>query len=175
MGLDIMAYKNVKFIDAVEGIETVEEYAVIDVNGIKYQEDQFYQLYLDPHFPKQSENLKEYMLLDDDQHSDYSFRAGSYGHYNVWRRNLAKIAGYHEEGIECDEAAWNCDFGPFLELIYFSDCEGAINSKVSAKLLSDFKLYEEQASKEGEYFYEKYKCFMEAFEIASENGVVIFG
>lgn len=173
MGLDIGAYKEVKFIDVKEVNE--EECYVIDVHCVKYEDDQWYQLYLNPHFPLQSKGLQEFMLIEDDKWSDYSFRAGSYGNYNVWRRNLAKIAGYQEDGIECDEAAWKCSFGPFIELIYFSDCEGVINSEVSKKLLGDFELYEEQAKKEDEWFYEKYSHFKEAFKIASEKGLVVFG
>jgi hypothetical protein len=77
--------------------------------------------------------------------------------------------------MECDEAAWQCEFGPFIELIHFSDCEGVINSKISKKLLADFELYEEQAKKEDEWFYKIYQNFKEAFEIAgNKNGVVIF-
>ena len=176
MGLDISVFKDVKFIEGGELIDTQDEYSVVDINGVKYEEEQFYHIYLNTHFPIQSEGFSEFILLDEnDKWRDYGFRAGSYGGYNQWRRNLAKIAGYQEDGMECDEAAWQCEFGPFIELIHFSDCEGAINSKISKKLLADFELYEEQAKKEDEWFYKIYQNFKEAFEIAgNKNGVVIF-
>ena len=48
MGLDISVLKNVKFIDVAEIIDTEDEYCVVDINGVKYDEDHFRQIYLNP-------------------------------------------------------------------------------------------------------------------------------
>jgi hypothetical protein len=81
---------------------------------------------------------------------------------------------------------------PFYELIDFSDCEGAIGAKVSAKLLRDFKQNREKIHKkmvsdpasrdisalgagwDVAHFFAVYDDFTQAFEIASDRGVLIF-
>lgn len=95
--------------------------------------------------------------------NSFEFRAGSYSGYNRWRSNLEKFKG--------DVA--------FQELIDFADNEGVIGGVLSKKLFNDFKRYYDEAKRyseeiKDEWFIEKYKDWMKAFEYASDNGAVDF-
>ena len=123
-----------------------------------------------------------------------SFRAGSYSGYSNWRRTLSKMIGWEIEDLwlhvgtlvqrnenlndvlnESDELKVDI---PFVELLNFSDCEGFIGPKTSAKLHADFLEWDEKAKVsdpfKGGYFYETYKEWTEAFKVASDGGCVIF-
>ena len=123
-----------------------------------------------------------------------SFRAGSYSGYSNWRRTLSKMIGWEIEDLwlhvgtlvqrnenlndvlnESDELKVDI---PFVELLNFSDCEGFIGPKTSAKLYLDFLEWNEKAKVsdpfKGGYFYETYKEWTKAFEVASDGGCVIF-
>ena len=123
-----------------------------------------------------------------------SFRAGSYSGYSNWRRTLSKMIGWKIEDLwrhvetlvqrnknlndvlsESDEIKVDI---PFVELLNFSDCEGFIGPKTSAKLYLDFLEWDEKAKVsdpfKGGYFYETYKEWTEAFKVASDGGCVIF-
>lgn len=112
------------------------------------------------------------------------FRAGSYGGYNKWREQLAKLAGYpavrHESHYEPPEdlyaaGAWDAKEGPFWELINFSDCEGVIGPKTSAKLAKDFAEFQAQADAHpDDWFRDLYTTWRRAFELASDDGAVGF-
>ena len=122
-----------------------------------------------------------------------SFRAGSYSGYGSWRRTLAKMIGWEIEdlwrNVETlvqrnenlnDVLNENDRFSvdiPFVELLHFSDCDGFIGPKTSAKLHSDFLEWDENAKNfdsQNSYFYEKYQEWTEAFKVASDGGCVIF-
>lgn len=123
-----------------------------------------------------------------------SFRAGSYSGYSNWRRTLSKMIGWEIEDLwqhvgtlvqrnenlndvlnESDELKVDI---PFVELLNFSDCEGFIGPKTSAKLYLDFLEWNEKAKVsdpfKGGYFYETYQEWTEAFKVASDGGCVIF-
>ena len=113
------------------------------------------------------------------------FRAGSYSGYNRWRDELAKLAGYKavwhkapydKTGEESHAAgAWEAAEGPFWELINFSDCEGFIGPKTSAKLALDFAEFQPKADAvEDPWFRDLYARWREAFEVASNGGAVDF-
>ena len=113
-----------------------------------------------------------------------SFKAGSYGTYNGWRADLAQMAmGIRPEEVWVDEESFAGR--PFVELIHFSDCEGAIGPEISAKLAKDFADYEEKAKEwskghfadwpdEGEIWIYKYENWKRAFELAAQGGFVMF-
>ena len=121
---------------------------------------------------------------------DY-FRAGSYSGYSGWRRMLASLIGWKIEDLwirvetlvhrnesindvldENDNSKVNI---PFVEMLHFSDCEGFIGPKTSAKLHADFLEWDEKAKNfEDSYFYELYEKWTKAFEVASDGGCVIF-
>lgn len=112
------------------------------------------------------------------------FAAGSYGGYNAWRDQLAQLAGYprvrHLAGYKPPEdlyaaGAWEATEGPFWELINFSDCEGFIGPKTSAKLARDFAEFQAKAdAHEDEWFRRKYAEWRKAFELAANDGAVDF-
>ncbi|KFB11047.1 hypothetical protein [Nitratireductor basaltis] len=178
MGLDILAYSAIEKIDCVFN----EDGEPIDSETREPLDcDCYIQLYVNNSFPGRADEIENkgvYSFRDS-----VGFRAGSYGGYNNWRDDLAKIAGwplgeYEQYGerrashcIEC----WNGANGPFSELINFSDCEGVIGASVSQKLASDFKEYQTMADAHPDaYFREKYAEWRRAFELASDSGCVKF-
>ena len=121
----------------------------------------------------------------------YGFRAGSYSGYGEWRDDLAQAANYGS----ADNIWQNPESvigRPFVELINFSDAEGIIGPVMSEKLYMDFVEQEENIMKkvdewylkfdpEKEYdgdtvkwFRSKYNDWKQAFNIARNNGAVIF-
>lgn len=109
----------------------------------------------------------------------HSFRAGSYSGYNYFRNTLAKgILGVS------DEMLWNNHEEyidkPMYEIINFSDCEGCIGPMVSKKLHKDFVdnrvKYLNYISEIGDpkYYERVYDDFTKGFELASNEGIVIF-
>ena len=113
-----------------------------------------------------------------------SFGPGSYGTYNGWRANLAQSI----LGIDPQEIWMACESfvdKPFVELICFSDCEGAIGSDTSAKLAKDFSDHAEKARQWAEEYFAGwkdeidwwvyvYESFQRAFEVAAQGGFVMF-
>ena len=98
--------------------------------------------------------------------SEQHFRAGSYSGYNWWRANLRRLA---------------VGGNTFGELINFSDCEGFIGPKTSAKLAKDFADWAERAEafaatlgEESGYWLARYREWRRAFEAAARGGVVKF-
>lgn len=109
----------------------------------------------------------------------YGFRAGSYGGYNAWRSELARLIG------TTDEEIWrNPQPGPFVELIHFSDCEGFMGPQTSKKLAADFDAWEERAAKhvpgsgwgaaDAKWFIDAYRRWSKAFHLAADGGAVQF-
>lgn len=104
----------------------------------------------------------------------HSFRAGSYSGYNIWRNQLAelmlKVPAEHiwENADEYKDK-------PFYYLINFSDCEGVIGSDIAEILYNDFVNYEHILKDiNDEYFVSKYHEWTEAFNIAKNDGCVVF-
>jgi hypothetical protein len=120
-------------------------------------------------FPGRCDDIAEGYYTSAGEEVD--FRAGSYSSYNHWRNELAKLAGY-----ESASAVWSkIAVGPFIELIDFSDCEGAIGTAVSAKLAKDFAEHQPKADAHpDERFRELYATWRKAFELASDAGAVQF-
>jgi len=178
MGLDISYFSKIEIDENFKSGVTTPEYYDYDV------------IYINPQpFDYQLCSLKVDSLYKLTENSEYDgFRAGSYGWYNTWRNNLAKLAGY-----ETAENVWR-DFNreirriklktiennnlekikPFYELIFFSDCEGVIGPEICKKLYEDFVNFEDKAKKQDEYFYELYLKWKEAFRVASGSGLVSF-
>lgn len=106
----------------------------------------------------------------------FSFRAGSYSGYNEWRSWLCRtFLGVSPDTVWNNEEKYKDK--PFFELINFSDCEGAIGPKTSAKLAKDFKENARalvKADIPGMWFVNQYSKWQHAFEMASDDGFVIF-
>lgn len=178
MGLDIGYYSNVCLSDKDD--ENYDDYAAITYNATCFE----YQL----------GSLKINQRYDLTEKSEYdSFRAGSYSGYNWWREQLSIMAGYESANEVWENNNLNTRylklneingeenvFGPFVELINFSDCEGVIGPEISKKLYKDFVDFDEKAKeykmdKDYEnYFYTKYCEWKEAFRVASDGGLVHF-
>lgn len=170
MGLDITYYSKLKKIDCV-----------FDADGEPIGITDYFQPYINPDFPGRADDIENKAVYSY-QECD-GFRAGSYSGYNAWREELAKLAGYPEIETEDygikrkrhDAGAWKAGGGPFWELIHFSDCEGTIGAKVSAKLADDFAKFQPQADAHPEeWFRSKYAEWFQAFNVASDAGAVSF-
>lgn len=183
MGLDITAYGKLTKIDVVfdadgEPIDPVTRECV----------DYDLHAYLNPDFPGRADDIEDRAVYRAE--GSMGFRAGSYGGYNCWREDLAKLAGYpaipvdrHGSGntqMRHDGGAFDASCGPFWEAICFSDCEGVMGSAVSAKLAKDFSEWDERAKQYGEslsqqnWFYAKYQEWRKAYEMAADGGAVEF-
>lgn len=157
MGLDITAYKKLK---VVENPQVDEDGDLVNWEtewtpgeSMKWSEK---------HFPGRGEGIiadSTYTYEDS-----FGFRAGSYSSYGYWRDKL--------EEFKENEA--------FQELIDFADNEGVIGPVVSKKLLEDFKQHEKEAEEfsktfdDGGWFIQQYKMWMEAFEMAADDGAIDF-
>jgi len=176
MGLDIVAYSNIKKERKIEDED--DEYENYDITI--YSNSSFvYQLgslNVNTHYSKTKNSKVQ------------SFRIGSYSTYNGWRNDLSIMAGYISAESVWDDFKDNLRYyklkeiinekvimKPFYEIIFFSDCDGVIGPEISKKLYDDFLLFDETAKKENEYFYRIYSIFKDAFKIASDNGLVLFG
>lgn len=168
MGLDISAHSKIKKVE-----QELTEDELFDGDYI--------MIYNHPDFADRASTLEDGSVYEGTSEY-YSFRAGSYSGYGDWREKLAKLAGYpltEQESMSLhsrsfSESAWTATSGPFWELIYFSDCEGILDSKTCLKLLEDFKEYERYALLEDLSFYNKYQEWMEALEIGANDGLVRF-
>ena len=191
MGLDISAVSELLPVDVPEEIEIwSDEY-------YDWESEKGYQLwrpYTRPHFPKQGEGLPESDMVEAEGEESYSFRAGSYSGYGEWRNDLALAAGYEggAEGVwnRIDSEGYTGE--PFEELINFSDADGVIGPVASEKLYNDFIKYEkdimdtidwwylkmtpekEYGGDDKKWFKIKYDDWKQAFNVARNNGMVIF-
>jgi hypothetical protein len=162
MGLDITAHKN---LIAPQDCEEVRDAA----GDLKWDAG-WHEVCLNNSFPSRGDGLQDGQVYKSED--SFGFRAGSYGGYNSWRDQLAKLAGYSNA-----QQCWATPekSGPFYELINFSDCEGVIGPDTSKKLAEDFATFERMAGlHEDEWFRSKYQDWKKAFEFASENGCVDF-
>lgn len=160
MGLDITCYRQLT--------KAIGNEAFNDTGELKYG-DGWEQLFHNWHFPGRADDIQDgcaYRSMDSGE-----FRAGSYGGYNLWREQLAKLAGYEKAA-----RVWDGATGPFCELIHFSDCEGTIGTAVSAKLAKDFAEFQAAADAHAdEKFRRLYAEWRRAFEVAADGGAVQFG
>ena len=160
MGLNIKAYGRLKLIP----YEEVE----FGSYGLP-SDDRVRSFFSNPDYPYHIEDIDpEAFYLCRDK---FEFRAGSYAGYNNFRNELAKLAGY-DDSLD----VWNNKYqGPFVELINFSDCAGTIGFKIASKLLHDFKDFEGHAKLNVDpFFYESYRNWMRACEMASKAGAISF-
>lgn len=101
-----------------------------------------------------------------DESRSMKFRAGSYGSYSEWRDDLQR---QFNPGIVADM--------PFYELIHFAGNEGCIGPEAARDLLEDFRTHFERympPAEDRDWFLDKYKSWMKAFEAAADGGLVEF-
>lgn len=111
----------------------------------------------------------------------FSFRAGAYSSFGQFRSRLCSLA-LDTDILDVWDDVDSYVGKPFIELINFSDCEGFIGPKTSAKLAKDFNELESKGtlkfSEDAEdqaYYMSIYYKFRNAFaQAGEENGVVLF-
>lgn len=176
MGLDVTAYRKIAKVDAVfdqhgDPIDPITRETIDD--GV--------QLYVNSDFPGRAGDIESGAVYRAE--SALHVAAGSYGYYNGWRDELAKLAGWPQGSYEqygktwpsYAASAWDADSGPFYELICFSDCEGTLGPVVCAKLAGDFAEHQDKAdAHKNERFRAKYAEWRAAFELAADGGAMKF-
>lgn len=177
MGLDITAYRDIEKIDCVfDG-----DGEPINPSSREPLNTDYFQIYVNPDFSERADGLDHKAVYKYAEEMD--FRAGSYSGYNHWREQLAELAGWPKVETERwgqkllrhDAATYDAKGGPFWELIRFSDCEGTIGPKTSAKLAKDFADHQGKADAHPDiYFRNVYNNFRAGFEMAAQNGAVDF-
>ena len=160
MGLDISYYPHAKLAQDAE----------LDESGFPVDYDRYIVPTIISDFAAQADDIQEKPYEFDIEKSG-GFAAGSYGGYNWWRNELAKMAGHASA-----EAAWekNDLEEPFGPLINFADNEGTIGPKTSAELAKDFADHQAKADEIGGVFAERYRDWRIAFEAVADNGFVAF-
>lgn len=169
MGLDVTAYRGLKRdenpkLDS-DGWPEEPSRVLLHTSSIAFAEE---------NWPGRAEGIEAGVHEFADS---YGFRAGSYGGYNRWRSDLARLSGF-----ATIEEAWSSTIEfPFRELINFADNEGIIGPVVSAKLAKDFAENEKKAEAfaatfgaNGGWWLLKYREWRNAFEMAADNGAVDF-
>lgn len=171
MGLDLYAISNLKPVGTLG--EWLEEHPgeypedldhfVMPKSSYEHQEQTF---------PGRADGIEPDMVYEFDPYGAEDFSMGSYGTYNGFRRTVAQFAS--------DSGA----YGQFEPVCNFSDCDGEIGAAVAGELADTFAQsrdgYESFLEKEGadreqiDYLLMYYDNMTEAFQIARDNGVVIF-
>jgi len=156
MGLAVRVYKNIK--------QTNNE-----------EEYDFEAFVIDDNWKYKIKNLEEGKLYEGDcvdRTISYPYSA-----HNRFRETLLKLIGRDDlltsEG-KVDWANLPSDI-PFYELIDFADNEGCLDWEVSEKLYKDFKDWETKADEfYSDFQIDKYKEWLNVFELGKDRGVVVF-
>jgi hypothetical protein len=103
-----------------------------------------------------------------------SFPAGSYSSYNAFRDWLSQtMLGVPAATVWDNTDAY--EHAPFFELIHFADNEGIIGPGPAKRLAAAFIDFDEKAQAEGgDFFYESYANWTQAFKLAADDGLVEF-
>ena len=172
MGLDISVYSKVGKKIATTNDEELEELR---------DSSKFIYVYVNKFYYNQHGDKETGIYEITPKTKHISFRAGSYSGYGERRKQLSRFA----LNVEAKEI-WNnpnkFKGKPFVEMINFSDCEGVIDTKICAKLYNDFKNNKESIMAKAkelnefdfDWFKRWYEDFEKGFELASDDGVLIF-
>lgn len=101
----------------------------------------------------------------------FDFNAGPYRGYGEWRRDLKRQFNPDEDPD-----------GPFYELLWFADNEGCIGPVAARELLEDFRQHADQYDPRtlpndpdfANWAYRRYADWTRAFNLAANNGIVVF-
>ncbi len=167
MGLDISVFKNIKL------EEPGPDVLKIWVPG----ERRFFKAFVaDPFSLYKISNLETNRYYSGEHNATEV--CYSYAYHSSFRNHLKEISR-NKNGVLEDQIYDNPS--PFFELIYFSDCEGCLDWEISSKLYNDFLAYKEEAEKyfiklfgNNSNFFKIYLSWLNVFEIAKDNGVVLF-
>jgi hypothetical protein len=180
MGLDIHAASHLRYVGPIPGEEERERlYEELEAQGKDPHEVYFFLYQNDTAHMSRLSGMKQGLYEYTEQSERHHFRAGSYSGYNWWRQQLCQFA----HGVEPQEV-WQHPRRyrgkPFVELIDFTDCDGRIGTKVAAKLAGDFRDHRKPAADfattlgEGNYWFEVYEEFAQAFDLAAQDGALEF-
>lgn len=178
MGVDIVALTNIRKVDALF------DECGDPVNPVTREPyDNAWRLYHAPSYSDRADGIEDGKVYEYDASVHHA--SLSYGAYNIWRDHIARLAGwpkgsYEQYGRNWDSyaaSAWDATEGPLWELINFSDCEGVIGPKTSAKIAADLRaLTVTEESFEGAvwapHFVKFYNEMVKIFEAAAGNGCV---
>ena len=173
MGLDIYAYSRI-----VEKHQRSANQQRLEELGLSEPGEEIYQIET---FDDQAfKGLAPGTYLATSLTEQHSFRAGSYSGYNNWRRALClTMLGVEPAELWNDTGSWK-DL-PFFNLINHSDCDGAIGGPVAKSLYRDFVKQRHRAegrseigNEDGGWFLEVYDDFLRGFELAADDGILIF-
>jgi hypothetical protein len=167
MGLDVSVYKNIKLEEPGEGI--LIEYLPEGREFFKVTVPHYLFLY-------KIRNLEVDRFYSGEHTStEVSY---SYRYHSSFREHLGEISK-NRNGV-LDGQVYN-NQEPFWELIFFSDCEGCIDWEINTILYFDFLAYKEEAEKyfgklfgNNSNYFKIYLNWLNVFEIAKDNGVVVF-
>jgi len=157
MGLDITAHKKLKIVanPKIDEDGDLINYETEWQPGVSME-------WSEENFPGRAEGIESSKVYSWED--SFGFRAGSYIGYGQWRRKLKLFARGDS----------------FQELINFADNEGVIGPIISKKLSKDFLENEERAKEfdknleEDQWWFNQYKKWQKAFEMAADNGAVDF-
>lgn len=174
MGVDITAYRQIRKVDVTAG----EDYPIDPET--REERHNLWRAVRNPDFPGRADDIEDGAYHSYTEAVDGMSR--SYGGYNIWRNELAELAGWPEAPDEAESSkrshaasAWAAQSGPFWELINFADNEGVIGTAVSAKLAKDFAEFQSKADAHPHAFFrECYDGMRRAFEAAADGGAVDF-
>lgn len=164
MGLDIVVYRNYTVAERDED-DDVEDY-----------DFHVYQATKDWNYKCEELEIDEYYIGERICHPvSYSYSS------HMWfRMELLRLIGREDliinGGIDWDAVAESKDMD-FYELIYFSDCEGCLDSKTNRILLNNFLDHKDKVDSmdQNDRFVHCYNDWFETFtEGAKDNSVVIF-
>lgn len=123
-------------------------------------------------------------LVRDEVYSyeeQWDFLHLSYGYYNRFRNELAKLAGYPEAEKSDDEytnkypfaqSAFKAESGLLWDLINFSDCEGEIGAKTCQKILDDLNVLRPRIFELPQEFQGYFKDLIEGFAFVNGDGFI---
>lgn len=167
MGLDVGVYSNIKEVD-VQGIDIEDIEDEIDYDFIAYVLDVEDWAYKIKNLTKDGYYTGTY---------EGNFVSYSYGSHSMFRVELLKLIK-REDLLIKNEINWEIlpNDIPFIDLIDFADNEGCLDWEVSNKLYNDFNEWLPKAILYFDFIgLDRYKSWMEAFEVAKNNkGVVVF-
>lgn len=172
MGLDLIAFKELKLIEGVIRDEKSGDWVNSTTGEII---EDCLTLYPNPHFPNHT-HLKKASCRVREPKDNVSCCVGSYGYYGLWRRAIATMFGNQVDNPENFECPFkDVEGAPFNELLNFSGCEGLISDAYLNKIQQDFSNYIELAREQlNDYDFDTYLRVKELFDFAAPNGVVMF-
>lgn len=160
MGVVIRAYSSINLLDAT--FDKEEEEATYRNSG-RFVDIDFVVPKVLPQFPGAADDIVGDGVYG---YSKSTIMASmSCSGYNDWRREI--LAAHKIREFEDSD---------FMELINFSDCEGAFGSATCVALANTFKRHHTWAQHPGRpfWFYPVYKSMMDGFIAAGERGMVCF-